>query len=1605
MDKQKFFLNVISFFLLTHILSVSALHAATVTTHKQVYEVMEPITIKFTGLACRAEEWITVVRAGKPDYLDKNLYIYKRISGSNGEVAWRGLNAGNYEARVYCGSLEPDQEVVVVARYSFRVDYPGDDDVPIIWQDILREPIKKKVINDLTGFWRIVNGPLKGWLTRVQSHENNKISLHTAPGVVLSGTWLDNSGVESINLTVSSDTQPNTTDSADRLMPPHIIRGFENVSIDADRESRIIRGQIGGPGGDWITLRKENWEIFIEKRKSTIRFTPGTNEPRRGTYEGSIGGPTAIVRFDRRPEDIIGNQEKYMAAAAYLLDSMGNSFETIQIGRTVNDVFSEGSLTINLYNRVVDGEVVWTGIKPDGTPYPPGQYTIEIVVFEGMAKGSIKHKVNLGSNFMITKCPERFAPGHEDVEIEYEWFPGETAPDEVTLIVRSKSADEDVEPIFSDKVYPMRISDSKWKVAWYKDGPLGNGNKNWTKFPFLIALKGEARDGNWRSTAAYETTVEILGMDVVVEAPQSPQGEEADWYQFDDELKEIPADSEFLNAYAQVRVLDSNEQERKIKGFTDINWEYVVETQIPDDTPRQPGFYVPGEDIRETVDVGIQYEPSEDVEGKSNVRFQPPARARQQNFLTGEIVDGDKFKLIASLKDIPDIRGESEEYTIAVGIPREIRQLFPDEIRDRFHTPGDNDFISDNFEFQYIDDAEEYKDTIAAYAIRWGARALDSASGLNDLGDALAGWKKEERKHPTRFIGIVENVPIRGFWGTKLKPFPVFLAGYAGEEHFKLKGGQAFLVIFEVLDQFGNKVPVTGDKARKVVTDVHDGGGMVPPFIVTSDTGDNQFRYKAEVNYSPFGPSTYAAPLGIHAFYYVAGVSDFSTELNSQLNELSFQLKEFGGKLEIPPGIGNTEPIDTRVDIYVEINGNEYARKSGIHLIRPESYSPPPSELVKWIKWLVFAEVQDKDTFLAELKFGMIPFAGDIRELLIYHLKDLLDREQGTLDEISYYLSVIGLLGDFGYLDPPAGLSINAFVVSTRGLVKWIRPGSKMAKGFVEFLDPLIKAIKAAIVDPRNVRKLRTLVAEMRKVSNFIGLAEDSVQKGGVDLLRERMEKIARFLNNDICNPNTCLTSVNRFTTDKIGDIFDKIPEVMDEIHELGLRLNDADYIHTAAYLLELRTHLNLSQHNVERLAQLVKKLKDPPKALSGLIRINGEVLARAMRIFNDPAFEAAVKNDERVLTTLIDVLAKHGEKGRGFFVTFCSRGHKYEDVAKLARHVMGNSDDAVDRMDDLIKILEKFRSAEDDFIFIINSDRFGNTLRKSGIGGTGGLKETIRVIAEFVNTPGGEVAAEETLKIAGELSKQHVPGNKYYIQLDDIGRAFDNLGKEGYKIYIESINFFRRIKNGVLPDGIINRSSTHASPNFLHVRSPTNAVANAFEVVATRWLIETRTVIEVIEGTPFRGRLRLTPNNPDAIGIFPRAIRKEDFDNFGWKTLIEWVAPKGKSKWGTLEGDFEATILELGGQVIFDWKKYQESGRLRKDNVDKAVKFLMNVINKPGEDIVHNVIFLSPRKWSPGSKKRIEKAYRDNPRLKGLMLGYTGNDDFLKRFLDITGG
>jgi hypothetical protein len=429
---------------------------------------------------------------------------------------------------------------------------------------------------DLEGYWRVREGPAQGWLMRGRNHAGRKVSLDTAPGVVLRGAWRDK------DMDLRQD-QAGTTEGIleDKVRPPAVLRALLDAETVGTGQGQALRGEADDafPSRD-VTLQKELWRIEIDQDKSAspVWFDPAAVEP--------AAAKVAQVRLNRSPYDFTFpamNFDKFIAVRVRVLDAAGKPLgEPVTVTAAGERSVQQGAVTLELGPAVY---ATWTGLRDDGTPYPPGVYTLELVVRDGMAEAVLTHQVSLGTVFRILAVPDHFAPEHEQVDIAYAWFPERLTPGTVRLIVRGGKNGQEV--VHDAEVFPQQTADG-WKVQW-SGRTHGGAAVDWARLkPFHIELEAVGRDGARRNAKA-ETGVDVkvvgLRLPPLEELkPPRPQGEAAQWY----EANEIPADVAFIFAHATVTILDSQGQEKKVKQGVNIQWEYALEPEDTTDQPRSP---------------------------------------------------------------------------------------------------------------------------------------------------------------------------------------------------------------------------------------------------------------------------------------------------------------------------------------------------------------------------------------------------------------------------------------------------------------------------------------------------------------------------------------------------------------------------------------------------------------------------------------------------------------------------------------------------------------------------------------------------------------------------------------------------------------------------------------------------------------------------------------------------------------------------------------------------------------------------------------------------------------------------------------------------------
>lgn len=1095
-------------------------------------------------------------------------------------------------------------------------------------------------MTDLEGYWRVREGPAQGWLMRGRNHEGRKVSLDTAPGVVLSGAWRDKDMLD------LRQDRAGTTAGILKVRPPAVLRELLDAATVGTGQGQALHGEADDAfPSRYVMLQKELWRIEIDKDKSQspVWFDPAAVE--------SVAAKVARVRLERRPYDFTFramNSDKFIAVRVRVLGAAGKQLgEPVTVTAAGERSVTKGAVTLEISGEAV--YAIWTGLRDDGTPYPPGDYTLELVVRDGMAEAVLTHQVSLGGLFQILAVPDHFAPEHEQVEIAYTWFPERLAPATVRLIVRGGRNGQEV--VHDAAVFPQQTSDG-WKVQW--SGRTHRGAAvDWARLkPFHIELEAVGRDGARRNAKA-ETSVDVKVVGLNLPPPEElkpprPQGEAARWY----EDNEIPADVAFIFAYVTVTILDSQGQGKKVKQGVNIRWEYTLEPEDTTDQPRPPGFYSPersgsapadklcGEPPRppEAVKVVPIVLDEEEQKGRSAVCFQLPARATRQDTGTRAKIAADRFSLKASLVGLPEVADQSQTFTIGPGRPHKIEPISLDQLNPYYPTIDRENILDEVFASEPLGDLTEYVDNLATYLVDTGL-----ADDLLGLKEAFIRQLADQVNHPTRYIGRVRGVPYRSYLQTRPIDLPIFLGGYAGEDCGKFRGGQAVVAVFQVLDAFNNPIPVTGDKARTIRTSVSDTSrGVVPPFVVTSATGDEDFEYGARVNYSPFGQATMADPfavglmapsLGMHGIYYVAGIQPITTQLSTEIEALSQELERYGEKLLVPPPIPE---IDDFLTVYVTVDGQKTAELTQLQLCAPGTVPQPHSVLAKWVKWLVFAEVSDLETFKAEVVLSIIPVVGDGRDLIIYYLKKYRGDTPGTLDDILWYLAAIGLLSDLGDVNP-IGLGWNALVSAVKAMVKGIktvtRGVGKFADATVEFLTPLVKVTQDVLKrgGDQNFEALKkTMVTKAEEALPLVrGVVEGVTGPGGLRLVEERVTKLAKFLEG--CNPVTCLRILSYLEYQQIGKLLDKAAFALDDLYELGIGIAKKGELEklSAKQLDELKTALQdmanavlrlggrVGESVTDRILTLVRALGNPAegvKVLDTLARLDQKVLDAADR-------------------------------------------------------------------------------------------------------------------------------------------------------------------------------------------------------------------------------------------------------------------------------------------------------------------------------------------------------------------------------------------------------
>jgi hypothetical protein len=268
------------------------------------------------------------------------------------------------------------------------------------------------------------------------------------------------------------------------------------------------------------------------------------------------------------------------------------------------------------------------------------------------------------------------------------------------------------------------------------------------------------------------------------------------------------------------------------------------------------------------------------------INYVPPGQSESYDYDRRRHQPGDRFKIEVALTgwEREAIAAETVWYTIAPGRPATLNQLSIEEIDkrglslDRF--PTDSHTIP------------VYAETLASHA----ANLFVNTPGLKQ---ALQHQLRDHSDFRLRYLGEVGNIPFRGLFAQgsatsiarigKLDSLPLYLAGFAGDQHRNLRGGQALLVIIEALDGLGNPVPMVGRRigdggdgqgrdalAWLKITRRGGQGGATPSFLVKiqDDNHPNQLDYNGNILASAFGRTLAAvrsSPVGLYAFYYVPG--------------------------------------------------------------------------------------------------------------------------------------------------------------------------------------------------------------------------------------------------------------------------------------------------------------------------------------------------------------------------------------------------------------------------------------------------------------------------------------------------------------------------------------------------------------------------------------------------------------------------------------------------------------------------------------------------------------------------------------------------------------
>jgi hypothetical protein len=823
---------------------------------------------------------------------------------------------------------------------------------------------------------------------------------------------------------------------------------------------------------------------------------------------------------------------------------------------------------------------------------------------------------------------------------------------------------------------------------------------------------------------------------------------------------------------------------------------------------------------------------------------------------------------------------------------------------------------------------------------------------------------------------VVEGVPYRGIFGSRTISLPIFLAGYAGESHGALRGGQALLVMFEITDRFGNPVPVTGPKARTVAVTVHgDQAGSVPPFVVTSNDGGNRYRYGAPKAASPLGPGTLSAPVGIHAFYFVPGIPSPTRDLSSDVSTLKRQLEAFGETLLTPPLIPRGGEADMRLSIHVEIDRQRFAELRGIQLIEPGTFAPQPDPIAKWAKWMLFSEVTDLETFKAEVGVSVIPLLGDGRDIAVYMFNYARGRTQGIWDNLVLTFAAVGLLSDLGLIHPVA-IAANVFAASGKAFVKAVRripyATGKMANALWEFLAPLRSAVDNAT--SADAKSLARVVDEVEALAPLLGFVSDSVRTGTVSRLRARLDRLVRFVESPGCNPASCLVTINSLHRERIAAVLDHVPFALPQLHNLAWSLAHRGGIKqvddAAIYTLHLHEQVGKSVANI---LDIVLLLDEPVALLKRIADLPPASLEAARPLFASPIFTAVAKQDAQALRLLLRAFESHGPDAAVIFRHALRSEKACNETLDLVRMLSAGGPTGAHQIDDLVGVLVRatkaYGNAVPELIGLMKNPYF------DVVGGEAGLRSLVSVLDRLSTRGGGQAMLggphQQTLEIARQIVRE-VSGKAAsgrYLTFDDMGAVFANLGPQRFETYIRSIRVLQTLghdtrgiisypvwKGGM---GATEEANRGAIRNFHRVATQgAGAVHFAAEVVVAAWLVERRwaglnmVVLKDGRKVPFT---KLVPSIADA-----------QLSAFGRKM------PVGKTVKGvqrTLEGDIIAAIG--GKEVFFDLKNYQgDNINLLESDLIKAI----DGINRNAQ--IETVVFVAPGRWSKEARETVAKAH-----------------------------